>query len=1786
MALINLKIVGDAKEASKTIDDLEKRLKSLNQIKIHIGLSEKELTALRGLTAEQAKVINANAKLVNANARLREAQDKLAISIEKTKQERAKARAEQAKATQQGLKSEATIRKEIETTNRAIEVTKRQADMTKRAEEATKQKASQEKIATEVTKQKASQEKIAAEATKQAAEKTQQAAEKTKQKASEEVIATQKAKEAAAKLAAEREKNARAARQHAQATEEETKTIGGLFTSLKDAGSKFATTFGSTIRNRISSAITSAVRSATSEAIATMKEVDTQLTNIQKVSNISTAERNRIGASAYATASQYGVSADDYLSSVYTFTKAGLSDSAEEMAKLATKTMLVGDTTATVASKFLIAANAAWKYNGDIAALSKVVDEADWINNNYATDLAKLSQGMPIVAATAANMGMSLEETLAVLGTITSVTQESGTKAATAWRALSMNLAGEIGTFLTEDGDEIEVTAESIKSVTDALVKYAPEAVEAAKATGQMIDPIKAVEALATAYKEKKLTDVELTNILMGVGGKLRTNQLTALVKNFDLYKKMLGELGGAAGTADKEISTMLGSWEKKAQVLKNTWTEFISHLVDSNMFKDLISGITTFVEWMDKGAGSIMAVAAAAGAAALAFGPWGAAIAAVATGLALITGHTRNANEEFKNATESLRNMQDTFEKQNEELEKTKDNIDATALVTKAYIDKLDTLDKNSEEYHDTLVRITELMPELKKYIDLENDTIDGGTELLQKRAEAWVESARMAAYAANMEAKASAVANAEIAKAEAELKQKRAKTELDAYNKRVSSLLESIRFNEEKRASETDPVALEYYAKMADVLDEELSKVLALRNEAQDSFDAQTRAVNDYTEALDAANQELEEFQVLYDEQRQKADDKNKSNVGGFLEEFGKGGNVDLTNRPVIDAKELLAAGWEEAAEGAATLFTTTFSNKAGDLAVNLTPILYDPKTGEHKVLSPEELNKYAEGLLKGKHDDFAKLQIGAEFHGEEAIQQAEAAAQKIHELQEEYFSVDISEVEKSSKDAASAISESNEEIKTSGDSAASATEKTTRRYKPAYDAARHEVKEVQEDMVDDVEDFAADTGSAIESGAQSAASDAASAGASIGLAFAQNIAQSDAVKDSIAAMVGAAKEFMRSLGGNFSIHPSGADYYYERGTGNKVYYKAAGTTNAEGGPTLVNELGPELINDHGKVYIANGGKPGVVNLNRGAIVLTAEQTAGALKGTGTVPRRGAASGTNTAWMDWMHKAPEKQTSWIDSVYSILKIDKKDKPNKGGKGGRGGGGSGGGSDSATSAAALKKAQEELDKELSNLEKQIKLAINQGDYDKASSLYNQGQAAIDKMVGKYRSAGYKDTSNEILDLLNKKYDYDDKKEDLKEKQFKEIVSQYTDIQKEMASQAERYAEKGDFSSAAKYYDKSRKAIDDLIKKYEEAGYGKDSKEILDLLDKKLDTYEDQFNTIKKAMVTQAERAADKGDIAKAEEYYGKAQEAVNDLIDQYRKAGYAEDSKEILDLLEESENYDKKILDLYKNEYNGRIKNLELQIKKAQSEGDYKKVEQLYEQMQETLALLADEYRKAGYAENSDEILDLLNKNNDYADAQLQLYQTKWDELVDSLDAQDQAQKLAEQLQQKQEAIEKAKESLANAQKQRTVRIYNAETGQWEWISDQSKVSTAQQNLENAEKTYADEVKSQALAELKAMGDTIADLNEVVLGPALSAVVTMAEDSKEFQAFAEALNAVYGIGTYLSSTIGSTSVLGGGSDSHDTVYSFGDLVLTEEQASTMTLAQLAQKLQVLKLTS
>lgn len=327
------------------------------------------------------------------------------------------------------------------------------------------------------------------------------------------------------------------------------------------------------------------------DALGTMKEVDSELASIQKVTDFDAEQMKSIEESAYDVASQYGVSAQEYLESVSAFAKAGYKDLADDLGELAIKTQLVGDVTASTANQFLLSVDAAWKMNGSVEDLSKVLDEANVVENNYATSIDKLAQGMPNVASVASMAGMSAEQTVAALGTITAVTQQSGTKAATALRALILNIMKDT---TTEVEDGVTLTKEQLTSLDDVLHEYAQEALNAANATGEIVNPMEVVAALAKAYKENRITDQDLAKIEMSLGGKLRTNQLDALLKNFDtIYEGMMGKMATAAGSANKEIGVMLDTWTAKSNILQNTWTKFIADTLDTRFFKNILDFAT-----------------------------------------------------------------------------------------------------------------------------------------------------------------------------------------------------------------------------------------------------------------------------------------------------------------------------------------------------------------------------------------------------------------------------------------------------------------------------------------------------------------------------------------------------------------------------------------------------------------------------------------------------------------------------------------------------------------------------------------------------------------------------------------------------------------------------------------------------------------------------------------------------------------------------------------------------------------------------------------------------------------------------------------------------------------------------------------------------------------------------------------------------------------------------------------------------------------------------------------
>ena len=393
--------------------------------------------------------------------------------------------------------------------------------------------------------------------------------------------------------------------ENTKVTKEQTKSHESL---LKSVG-KFTQWY------LIAGAVSSVTRAFT-DAIATMKAVDDELVAVRKTTDLTTSELEKVEKQAYKTASAYGFAADAYLNSVAEFARAGYGDQMEDLAELAIKTQLVGEVSGEVANQFLLSVDAAYQFNGAVSELEKVLDGANEIDNKYATSIQKIAEGLGTVAPVAAQAHLGVDELTAAIGTITAVTQRSGSEAARALRALILNIVGDTKTEIEEG---VTWTTGEIAGLREVLEKYAPAAVEAARATGEVINPMEAIAALADSMEKGLLTEQELMETVSDIGGKLRTSQLLALIQNWDMYQSMLVDYGNAIGSADKEVENALDSWTRKTEVLKNTWTEFLTNFVNTDMVKDGIDALTQAIEFLDSEAGhAVITIAAFVAGAAL----------------------------------------------------------------------------------------------------------------------------------------------------------------------------------------------------------------------------------------------------------------------------------------------------------------------------------------------------------------------------------------------------------------------------------------------------------------------------------------------------------------------------------------------------------------------------------------------------------------------------------------------------------------------------------------------------------------------------------------------------------------------------------------------------------------------------------------------------------------------------------------------------------------------------------------------------------------------------------------------------------------------------------------------------------------------------------------------------------------------------------------------------------------------------------------------------------------
>lgn len=295
-----------------------------------------------------------------------------------------------------------------------------------------------------------------------------------------------------------------------QLSARETGLLGKTFTdSLTGEMKSFA-------RWTVASTLIMAPIKAMRDAIGVMKEVDSELVNIQKVTNATAEEMKNLTKEAYAMATAYGRSPVEFLKSVTEFSRAGYGDISSELGELSLLTQNVGDVEEELADKFLISADAAWKYGGNIESLRAILDGFNELSNRTATTVDNLADGITVAGSVFAQAGLSAQDYAGIIGTATAKTQRDGNEMARAWRTILMNIRQIQGTDL-ETGEVID--SDKLAQAESTLNEIGISIREVVDGQSELRKPMAVISELAGKWED--LSSIQQAAIQEALAGRL-----------------------------------------------------------------------------------------------------------------------------------------------------------------------------------------------------------------------------------------------------------------------------------------------------------------------------------------------------------------------------------------------------------------------------------------------------------------------------------------------------------------------------------------------------------------------------------------------------------------------------------------------------------------------------------------------------------------------------------------------------------------------------------------------------------------------------------------------------------------------------------------------------------------------------------------------------------------------------------------------------------------------------------------------------------------------------------------------------------------------------------------------------------------------------------------------------------------------------------------------------------------------------------------------------------------
>lgn len=454
--------------------------------------------------------------------------------------------------------------------------------------------------------------------------------------------------------------------------------------------------------------------------------------------------------------------------------KDALLDFTEIMTMLGTATNMTADEAATSLARF---ANITGMATDNYGRLGSVIVD---LGNNFATTESEIVAMGTRLASAGKLAGLTEPEIMALAAAMSSV----GIEAEAGGTAMTQTL-NAIEKAVAKGGDDLaefaRIAGMSSEEFSSAWKNDAMSALTSFIGGLGKLD--EQGESTVLVLEDLGLTGIRQSNMLKALG--LAADQMSGAVNTantaWQQNTALTNEANKRYATAQSRLTMMQNAYNNLKVAIGDAYTPALSEAY--GVGTKVLNEITKFVQANPGVVAAITGLSAALGAAAVAAAAFAlkakiaaaaaaflttvtpgvnvimgvaAAVGVVTAGIiALASSAANDAVPSVKELTEAARGMREAMDEAKATYDDTVTSTMAAAGVADTYIGKLEEMeaaglntDEQHRQYHNTLALLCQVVPELADYIDLETDTINGGTEALRANTEAWKQNAMQQAY------------------------------------------------------------------------------------------------------------------------------------------------------------------------------------------------------------------------------------------------------------------------------------------------------------------------------------------------------------------------------------------------------------------------------------------------------------------------------------------------------------------------------------------------------------------------------------------------------------------------------------------------------------------------------------------------------------------------------------------------------------------------------------------------------------------------------------------------------------------------------------------------------------------------------------------------------------------------------------------------------------------------------------------------------------------------------